>query len=152
MILISTNRPWSVCLWHLRQWKRLGRVMVGCTLSITHCLQLNLQLRTIGLVRTCRIVVSALLCGNWQDYYLQDASRGHSTTAELLVTFLVPVHPGSLGQRVVERVCVCSAFFVKEYFPVPSSGGNQCKNRHAPFGGIFWLITKLKCAIIQWKK
>jgi len=24
-----------------------------------------------------------------------------------------------------------SAFFVKEYFPVPSSGGNQCKNRHA---------------------
>ena len=25
-----------------------------------------------------------------------------------------------------------SAFFVKEYFPVPSSGGNQCKNRHAP--------------------
>jgi len=26
---------------------------------------------------------------------------------------------------------VVSAFFVKEYFPVPSSGGNQCKNRHA---------------------
>jgi len=26
------------------------------------------------------------------------------------------------------------SFFVKEYFPVPSSGGNQCKNRHAPFG------------------
>jgi len=26
---------------------------------------------------------------------------------------------------------VGSAFFVKEYFPVPSSGGNQCKNRHA---------------------
>ena len=23
-------------------------------------------------------------------------------------------------------------FFVKEYFPVPSFGGNQCKNRHAP--------------------
>ena len=36
------------------------------------------------------------------------------------------------------RVALCqasvpvSAFFVKEYFPVPSSGGNQCKNRHAP--------------------
>ena len=27
---------------------------------------------------------------------------------------------------------IVSAFFVKEYFPVPSSGGNQCKNRHAP--------------------
>jgi len=25
-----------------------------------------------------------------------------------------------------------SAFFVKEYFPVPSSGGNQYKSRHAP--------------------
>jgi len=33
---------------------RLGRVMVECTLSITHCLRLNLQLHTIDLVRTCR--------------------------------------------------------------------------------------------------
>ena len=40
---------------HLRQRKRLGRVMVECTLSITHCLRLNLQLHTIDLVRTCRI-------------------------------------------------------------------------------------------------
>ena len=37
-------------------------------LFVTHCLQLNLQLRTIGLVRTCR-TVSALLRGNWQDCY-----------------------------------------------------------------------------------
>jgi len=37
-------------------------------LFMTHCLQLNLQLHTIGLVRTRRIV-SALLRGNWQDYY-----------------------------------------------------------------------------------
>ena len=28
--------------------------MVKCTLSITHCLRLNLQLHTIDLVRTCR--------------------------------------------------------------------------------------------------
>ena len=34
---------------------RLGRVMVECTLSITHFLRLNLQLHTIDLVRTCRI-------------------------------------------------------------------------------------------------
>ena len=34
---------------------RFGRVMVECTLSITHCLRLNLQLHTIDLVRTCRI-------------------------------------------------------------------------------------------------
>jgi len=40
-------------------------------LFMTHCLQLNLQLHTISLVRTCRslYVVSALLRGNWQDYY-----------------------------------------------------------------------------------
>ena len=34
---------------------RLGRVMVECTLSITHCVRLNLQLHTIDLVKTCRI-------------------------------------------------------------------------------------------------
>jgi len=31
------------------------RVMIECTLFITHCLRLNLQLHTISLVRTCRI-------------------------------------------------------------------------------------------------
>jgi len=34
---------------------RLGRVMVECTLSTTHCLRLYLQLHTIDLVRTCCI-------------------------------------------------------------------------------------------------
>jgi len=34
---------------------RLGRVMVECTLFMTHCLRLNLQLHTISLVRTRRI-------------------------------------------------------------------------------------------------
>ena len=49
---------------HLRQWKRLGRVMVECTLSITHCLRLNLQLYTIDLVRTCHI--SSFCTVAWQ--------------------------------------------------------------------------------------
>jgi len=49
---------------HLRQWKRLGRVMVECTFSITHCLRLNLQLHTIDLVRTCRI--SSFCTAAWQ--------------------------------------------------------------------------------------
>ena len=49
---------------HLRQWKRLGRVMVECTLSITRCLRLNLQLRTIDLIRTCRI--SSFCTVAWQ--------------------------------------------------------------------------------------
>jgi len=49
---------------HMRQWERLGRVMVECTLSITYCLQLNLQLRTIDLVRTCR--TSSFCIVAWQ--------------------------------------------------------------------------------------
>jgi len=35
-------------------------------LFMTRCLQLNFQLHTIGLVRTCSF---ALLRCNWQDYY-----------------------------------------------------------------------------------
>ena len=49
---------------HLRQWKRLGRVMVKCTLSITHCLRLSLRLHTIDLARTCRI--SSFCTVAWQ--------------------------------------------------------------------------------------
>ena len=41
-----------------------GRVVVECTLSITHCLRLNLQLHTIDLVRTCRI--SSFCTVAWQ--------------------------------------------------------------------------------------
>ena len=43
---------------------RLGRVMVVCTLFMTHCLRLNLQLHTISLVRTCRI--SSFFTVAWQ--------------------------------------------------------------------------------------
>jgi len=43
---------------------RLGRVMVECTLFMIHCLQLNLQLHTINLVRTCRI--SSFCTVAWQ--------------------------------------------------------------------------------------
>ena len=43
---------------------RLGRVMVECTLSITYCLRLNLQLHTIDLARTCRI--SSFCTVAWQ--------------------------------------------------------------------------------------
>ena len=68
---------------------RLGRVMVECTLSITHCLRLNLQLHTIDLVVW---VVSALLRGNWQDFNWHDASRGPSAIAELLVDMEASFH------------------------------------------------------------
>jgi len=54
----------SLFMTHLRQWKRLGHVMVECTLSITHCLWLNLQLHTIDLVRTCHL--SSFCTVAWQ--------------------------------------------------------------------------------------
>ena len=43
---------------------RIGRVMVECTLFMTHCLRLNLQLHTISLVRTCHI--SSFCTVAWQ--------------------------------------------------------------------------------------
>ena len=58
---------------HLRQWKRLGRVMVECTLSTTHCLRLNLQLHTIDLVRTCRI--NSFCTVAWQLVRFQSTRR-----------------------------------------------------------------------------
>jgi len=45
-------------------WSRLGRVIVECTLFMTHCLRLNLQLHTISSVRTCRI--SSFCTVAWQ--------------------------------------------------------------------------------------
>ena len=59
--------------------------MVECTLSITHCLRLNLQLHTIDLVRTCRVSSFCTVRGSWQDFNWNDASRGPSAIAELLV-------------------------------------------------------------------
>ena len=60
---ITTQRRWFVydtC----DNGSRLCRVMVECTLSITHCLRLHLQLHTIHLVRTCRI--SSFCTVAWQ--------------------------------------------------------------------------------------
>ena len=52
---------------------RLSRVMVECTLSIAHCLRLNLQLHTSDLVRTCRI--SSFCTVAWQLARFQLARR-----------------------------------------------------------------------------
>ena len=52
---------------------RLDRVMVECTLYITHCLRLNLQLHTIDLVRTCRI--SSCCTVAWQLAKFQSTRR-----------------------------------------------------------------------------
>ena len=81
--------------------------MVECTLSITHCLRLNLQLHTIYLVRTCRI--SSFCTVAWQLARFQLTRRIARSFGDSWAscTFLVPAHPGSPGQRAVKRVCVC---------------------------------------------
>ena len=78
---------------------RLGRVMVECTLSITHSLRLNLQFHTIDLVRTCRISsfctvawqlarfqltrrIARSLCDSWASC-LEDVREKQSLTEEL---------------------------------------------------------------------
>ena len=65
--------------------RRLGRIMVECTLSITHCLRLNLQLHTINLVRTCRISSFCTVAWQLASFNWHDASRGPLAIAELLV-------------------------------------------------------------------
>ena len=64
---------------------RLDRVMVEFTLSITHCLRLNLQIHTIDLVRTCRISSFCTVALELANFNWHDASRGPSAIAELLV-------------------------------------------------------------------
>ena len=60
--MISTNRPSSVCLWHL--WDDESDSVASLLSAITHCLRLNLQLHTIDLVRTCR--TSSFCTVAWQ--------------------------------------------------------------------------------------
>ena len=79
---------------HLRQWKPLGRVMVECTLSITHWPRLNLQVHTIDLVKTCRISSFCTVARQLARFNWHDASRGPSAIAELLV-----FTPCTLGGR-----------------------------------------------------
>ena len=68
-------------------WSRHGWVHM----FITHCPTVTLQLHNFDLLRLCRTsIVSALLRGNWQDFNWQDASRGPSAIAELLVKILSP--------------------------------------------------------------
>ena len=62
VIYTTQRRRFVYDTWHNGSW--LDRVMVEWTLSITHCLRLNIQLHTIGLVRTCRI--SSFCTVAWQ--------------------------------------------------------------------------------------
>jgi len=73
---------------------RLGCVMVVCTVSITHCLRLNLQLHTINFVRTCRISSFCTIAWQLARFHWHDASCGPSAIAELLVKMAAVRHLG----------------------------------------------------------
>jgi len=66
---------------------RLGCVMVECTLSVTHCLRLNLLLHTIDLVRTCRI--SSFCTIAWQLARFQLTRRIARSLGDSWAFFLV---------------------------------------------------------------
>ena len=85
---------------------RLDRVKVEWTLSITHCLRLNLQLHTIDLVRTCRI--SSFCTVAWQLARFQLTRRIARSVGDSWAscTFLVPAHLGSPGKGQLNG-CVC---------------------------------------------
>jgi len=74
----------------IRQWKGTRSRHGWVHMFITHCLQLNLQLHNVDMVRACRtssFYILAWLRGNWQDFHWHDASRGLSATVELFVYF-----------------------------------------------------------------
>ena len=107
---------------HLRQWKRLGRIMVECTLPITHCLRLNLQLHTIDLVRTCR--VSSFCSVAWQLARFQLTRRIARSLGDSWAscTFLVPAHPDSAWKGTLNG-CVCVLAL-----EMASPGNQHCAN------------------------
>ena len=78
------------------------RVMVECTLSITHCLRLNLQLHTIDLVRTCRI--SSFCTVAWQLARFQLTWRiARSLGDSWASCFLIPGF--GIGDFVIPATC-----------------------------------------------
>ena len=104
----SDCRPFVYDTWD--NGSRLSRVMVECTLFITHCLRLNLQLHTISLVRTCRI--SSFCTVAWQLARLLLTRRIAQSLGDSWAscTFLVLAYPCCPGKEVV-KVVVLLLFF-----------------------------------------
>ena len=88
---------------------RLGRVMVECTLFMTHCLRLNLQLHTISLVRTCRI--SSFCTVAWQLARLlltrRIARSLGDSWASCLYMLPAAVARSSSDDKTLRYVCTC---------------------------------------------
>jgi len=78
--------------------------MVECTLFMTHCLRLNLQLHAISLVRTCRI--SSFCTVAWQLARLLLTRRIALSLGDSWAscTGLVPSYPGCPGKEAVRWI------------------------------------------------
>ena len=88
----------------IRQWKATQSRHGWVHMFITHCLQLNLQLHTIDLVRTCR--TSSFCTVAWQLARFQltrhiARSLGDSWA---FCTFLVSAYPDWAGKEAAKRV------------------------------------------------
>ena len=77
--------------------------------------------------------------GNWQDYYWQDASRGHSAIAELLlVIFLLLAYPGCLGKEAVTWVyCSGSVYSLSDCGSIVKPG----------FIVLYWQLVSLHISL-----
>jgi len=84
--------------------------MVECTLSITHCLRLNLQLHTIDLVRTCRI--SSFCTVAWQLARFQLTRRIARSLGDSWASCLdFPLSPFSKKEATMINICGNGLFF-----------------------------------------
>jgi len=83
--VISTTRPWSVCLWHI--WHNASDSVASWLSAHVYYTLLPTKLHFMPSIWSGLViqVVSALLRGNWQDFNWHDASRGPSAIAKLLV-------------------------------------------------------------------
>jgi len=81
----------------------MGADSVECTLFMTHCLRLNLQLHTINLVRTCRISSFCTVAFQLARLLLTRRIARSLGNSWASCTFLAPAYPGCPGKEAVKR-------------------------------------------------
>jgi len=101
--------------------------MVECTLSITHCLRLNLQLHTIDLIRTCRI--SSFCTVAWQLARFQLTRR--------------------IARSFGDSWASCTCKLVHWTFPSFSFGSNGRRKSGAISDVCVWEDRELVCQVLS---
>jgi len=110
--------------------------MVECTLSITHCLRLNLKLHTIDLVRTCRI--SSFCTVAWQLASFQLTRRIARSLGDSWASCFYLDHKMTANYvRGSARLTSMSKFWI--YFDVVNATGQCCSQR---WTSVLWSIHK----------